>query len=275
VAARQDPGDAEVATGEPVPRPEPTGSAEPGPREAAGTSHASSSVVSGLREIRDVSRACVSHRQLLDEGAARCMCRAVCAHRFEGAVREEGGSVEVRLPFREVDGLSFSIQGGGTVSWCRYADPGGLDVSVRCGEDDGGAPGTLEGTSIPDTADNRRVIDFMERYRAALESRDAEAVLALASERYLDDGGTASPTDDVSHDDLRNFMARWMASVREVRFDVRYHTIHHDPDRTRVQMTYEATFTLDTAPPRTQRRVDRTEVVLEREGDGFRILSGM
>jgi hypothetical protein len=60
---------------------------------------------------------------------------------------------------------------------------------------------TLPGTQIPDSPQNRAVLDVFSRYRVALESRDSTAIYALAAPGYAD-GGDAThglgPTDYAS-----------------------------------------------------------------------------
>ena len=57
---------------------------------------------------------------------------------------------------------------------------------------------TLPGTNIPDSPQTRAVLDVFSRYRAALEARDATAILALVAPAYYDEGDAArsvAPTD--------------------------------------------------------------------------------
>ena len=57
---------------------------------------------------------------------------------------------------------------------------------------------TLPGTNIPDSPQNRAVLDVFAHYREALESRDASALFALAAPTYYDAGDAAhsvAPTD--------------------------------------------------------------------------------
>ncbi|MFT3914827.1 MAG: hypothetical protein QM704_12140 [Anaeromyxobacteraceae bacterium] len=64
-------------------------------------------------------------------------------------------------------------------------------LAAACG------PKRFPGTEIPDNDDTRGVVQALERYRDALQKRDAGAVLALASPDYFDNGGTPDPADDL------------------------------------------------------------------------------
>ena len=60
---------------------------------------------------------------------------------------------------------------------------------------------TLPGTQIPDTAQNREVLDTFARYRDRLEARDASGILGMAAPTYYDAGDpshSVGPTDYAS-----------------------------------------------------------------------------
>ena len=57
---------------------------------------------------------------------------------------------------------------------------------------------TLPGTNIPDSPQNREVLDVFAKYRDALEARDAGGILALTAPSYSDVGDMShglAPTD--------------------------------------------------------------------------------
>ena len=81
----------------------------------------------------------------------------------------------------------------------------------------GCASSRIPNTDVPDTSENRDVIAFCERYRRAVESRDARALLAMASPRYFEDGGTPDGSDDYGLDGLQRLLTAWADEVNEVR----------------------------------------------------------
>ena len=130
----------------------------------------------------------------------------------------------------------------------------------------------LPESEIPDTPDNQRVIAFCERYRSALEARDANQLVALASPRYRDDQGTPSADDDVDHDALRKSLTRMLRGVQSIRYEIRYRRITREHGRIHVDYTYGATFVTNGTP---HSRLDDAQLVLELHQDSFLILSGM
>ncbi len=169
----------------------------------------------------------------------------------------------------------------------------------------GCATGRIPNTDLPDTSDNRSIVAFCERYRRAVEGRDARTLLTLASPRYFEDGGTPAGDDDYGYDGLQRLLAAWSEEVRQVRYEVRYRRITLDPQtpgRAYVDFTFTGSYTLRrpggapaTAPnapalhidpvrdatPTSRdeevwfRRVADNRLELERVGDEWRILAGM
>lgn len=147
-----------------------------------------------------------------------------------------------------------------------------------------GCAKTIPNTTVEDTADNRSVVSFMEKYRKALEERDVRRLLELASPHYLDDNGTPSGADDVDYETLRENLTLWAQRVDDVRYDISYRRISYAPDdKIYVEIRYGGSFHIQRPASEDEqwsRRLANHRLVLQRlpepEGDDdFRILSGM
>lgn len=147
-----------------------------------------------------------------------------------------------------------------------------------------GCANTIPNTTVEDTADNRSVVSFMEKYRKAMEERDVRRLLELASPHYLDDNGTPSGTDDVDYETLRENLTLWAQRVDDVRYDISYRRIRYAPDdKIYVEIRYGGSFHIQRPAQEDEqwsRRLANHRLVLQRlpepEGDDdFRILSGM
>jgi hypothetical protein len=111
------------------------------------------------------------------------------------------------------------------------------------------APSRIPNTDVPDTRENRDVIEIAEQYRRAVEQRDTRALLALTSPNYFEDGGTPAGDDDYGIEGLRRLLSIWSEEVRAVRYEVRYRRVSFDrQDRANVDFTYTGSFTLRRAP---------------------------
>lgn len=144
----------------------------------------------------------------------------------------------------------------------------------------GCAAAHIPNTTVPDTAENRRVIDFVEQYRHAMEARDPEKLMALASSRYFDDNGTPRTDDIYDHDRLRDrLQSLFPENLLDVRYEIRYRHVVFEEALVRVQYRYTASFRVKTpsGEERWARRVADNELLLETDEKSgeYRIVSGM
>lgn len=111
----------------------------------------------------------------------------------------------------------------------------------------GCAAGVIPNTEVPDLGENRKVVEFVERYRKGMESRDFDEVLALVSERYFDENATPEdPSDDVDYDKVKDLVAEW-SRVIDLRFDIHYRAVEYEEEKIRVIFSYSASFKLQPA----------------------------
>jgi hypothetical protein len=108
----------------------------------------------------------------------------------------------------------------------------------------------IPNTDIPDTHENREVVEFAERYRHAVEQRDIRTLLAMAAPNYFEDAGTPQGDDDYGYDGLRRVLGVWSDTVREIRYEMRYRRVafENDGQRALIDYTYTGSFTLMRAP---------------------------
>jgi len=140
-------------------------------------------------------------------------------------------------------------------------------------------PTLIPNTRIEDTSENREVLDFIEKYRTAIEARNVIALLALASVNYFDDMGTPAGQDDIDYDGLKAALQRVRQEVLGARYQISYRAVTYDPDhRVLVDMLYTGWFRVNTpsdSGPEWKRRLEPHRIVLAREDGNYRILSGM
>jgi hypothetical protein len=135
----------------------------------------------------------------------------------------------------------------------------------------------IPNTRIEDTGDNRDVVEFIEKYRLAIETRNANALLALASQNYFDDMGTPGGTDDIDYDGLKQGLGRLREEVLGARYQISYRAVTFDTEsRVLVDMLYTGWFRINTSEgPVWKRRLEPHRIVLAREDGHLRIVSGM
>ncbi len=143
-------------------------------------------------------------------------------------------------------------------------------------------PDLLPGTNIEDTSENRAVIEFVEEYRKAVESRSSEAVLKLVADDYFEDRGTATDTDDYGIEKLRSDLETHfqVADVVQLRVEVQH--VKYDPENDLVHVYYRYLQRAHLDLPAGSKWVtdsDINRLVLRQTGmsptDGMLIVSGL
>ena len=134
----------------------------------------------------------------------------------------------------------------------------------------------IPNTTVPDSAFNRKVIAFCERYRLAVEEKNVGTLLVLASPEYYEDGGTPTGDDDFDYEGLRDVLINRFSKVKTIRYDVKYRKVTPEGDLINVDYTYSASFQVTVAgQDHWFRKVEDNRLVLEQVGEQFKIMSGM
>ena len=142
---------------------------------------------------------------------------------------------------------------------------------VACG------PQKIPNTHVDDTEPNREIIKFVENYRQAVETRDTVELLAMASVNYFDDMGTPTGEDDIDYGQLKTGLQRLRDEVLAARYQISYRAVTFtQAQRVLVDFLYTGWFRVDTPEgPQWRRRLEPHRIVLAREDDRYRIVSGM
>ena len=135
----------------------------------------------------------------------------------------------------------------------------------------------IPNTHVEDTSENREVIEFVEKYRKAVEDRDVTTLLRMSSRFYFDDMGTPGGDDDVDYDGLRLALERMRKDVLAARYQISYRGLTYTPnDRVLVDLLYTGWFKVETPEgAQWRRRLEPHRIVLAREDGRLMILSGM
>lgn len=130
------------------------------------------------------------------------------------------------------------------------------------------SPSLIPGTTIPDTEDDRAILDLLRQYKNAFEARDAKAIAALASPRYLD------ARDSVSHETLEQDLVKDFEKIKDARLDVQVRRIEVARDHATVDYFYSTAFLVNAQGADWQRESDDKRMTLERVDRSWRVLSG-
>lgn len=136
---------------------------------------------------------------------------------------------------------------------------------------------TIPNTDVEDTSENRKVVEFCEKYRRAVEERDVDALVNMASPRYFETGGNAKTSDDIDYGGLRTYLSTKFKMTKAIRYEIRYRRISETETKIiQVDYTYTASFQIPTTKGDVwNRAVRENRLQLVRDGDSFKILGGM
>ena len=142
----------------------------------------------------------------------------------------------------------------------------------------GCSPKKIPGTDLDDTSETRAVIDVLQKYRMAVESKNTRAIIDLTDASFRDDGGSSAPDDDLDYATLPTKLAQRMAKISELKLDVTVRRIEFDNDEkmARVTYSYQLSFKMPEYSTRTQSENDIKQMLLKRVGEqGWKITSGI
>lgn len=135
----------------------------------------------------------------------------------------------------------------------------------------------IPNTDVEDTSANRKIISFCEDYRHAVEDKDVNRLLKMASTRYFEDGGNTNPEDDVDFDGLKDFLTSTFVKTQTVRYEIRYRRVAVDESKkVFVEYSYSASYRIPgLTGEEWKHTVADNRLELAEEGDSFKILAGM
>jgi hypothetical protein len=135
----------------------------------------------------------------------------------------------------------------------------------------------IPNTDVEDTGFNRKVVEFCEEYRRAVERRNVGMLMKLAHPRYYEDGGNIDSSDDLDHAGLKDYLTGNFRNTKAIRYEIRYRRVGRGRNNEiYVDYTYSASYKLVTEDGDIwRRRVADNRLELVPEGESFRIVAGM
>ncbi|RKH63597.1 nuclear transport factor 2 family protein [Corallococcus aberystwythensis] len=139
------------------------------------------------------------------------------------------------------------------------------------------APKRIPGTELQDTDDTRAILSVMERYRAALEARDAKAIQALVSPKFRDDGGTEDTADDLTADNLGPHLQALFQKLQNPKVDFNIRRVEfREEDNVALAIYYwNASWRMPGLNARPQQDSELEQMVFQKLDGEWKILSGI
>ena len=130
---------------------------------------------------------------------------------------------------------------------------------------------------MDDTSDNRKVINFCEQYRHAVEEKNVGMLIKLASPHYFEDGGNTNAEDDIDYDGLKDYLTSQFLKTTGIRYEIKYRQVTPtEKNQIFVDYTYSASYKMPGAKgDEWHHTIAENRLVLVPEGDTYKILAGM
>ena len=137
-------------------------------------------------------------------------------------------------------------------------------------------PPRIPGTDVRDTPDTRAVYDVVQAYRAALEKRDVQTVLALVSPAYYDTNGTPDPSDDLDRAGLQASLEKDLPQAEGINLAFTVRKIDIQGDDAEVEIFFETFYRVKTPTSLVPRRdADLARLKLHRIAGAWKFTSGL
>ncbi len=152
------------------------------------------------------------------------------------------------------------------------------------------ATAPIPGTDIPDTPENRAVLEVFFKYVEALKAKDADKIISLISEHYLDHNGSDDASDDVDYTAVTQFLrSKNYDDIKALNlvFIVKDMILSDDGQTAKILYYYEVrlktdrrvppgeTSSLNPAGEKWLKESDVNQMVLRKEASGWKIVSGL
>ena len=137
------------------------------------------------------------------------------------------------------------------------------------------APRFINGTQIPDNPNTRAILSLMDRYRAALEARDAQAVMKLVSPNFRDNAGTETLEDDLTYEELPKVLPGLFNRLQDTRVDLDVRRVEVQGTQASAVYYWNAIWRMPALTGKPQRESELEQMTFEKVDGEWRILSGI
>ena len=139
-------------------------------------------------------------------------------------------------------------------------------------------PGYLDaGQKVPATPQNKEIFEVLKAYHQAIEDRDIDALKALISLQFAENGGTTDdPTDDYGYDKLLLKMTMLRDNVKKLHLQLQLREIEVKGDDATAEVHFVGTAVLTEGGVDNYRTWDDiNRVKFKREDGAWHIIGGL
>jgi hypothetical protein len=151
-----------------------------------------------------------------------------------------------------------------------------LALCASCGPALLKGPHIAKDAEIEDTPEHREILGVVERYRVAMENRDLNTLLAMASKAYYEQAGTTATDDDYGYDGLEKILKERFSKLKVLRLKLNVFHVAVNGDRATVDYNYHGRFLVQGATKSTwAQKVWEARLRLAKQEGRWWVISGM
>jgi hypothetical protein len=133
----------------------------------------------------------------------------------------------------------------------------------------------IPGTELDDNDDTRAILAVMERYRSAVEAKDAKAIQGLVSEQFREDSGTETPDDDLTYTNLGEHLANLFKQLDNPKVELSVRKVTINDEVATAIYYWNATWKMPGLTTRGQNDSELEQMVLQKVDGQWKIVSGI
>ncbi len=131
------------------------------------------------------------------------------------------------------------------------------------------------GISLADTPDNRAVVKLMDEYRDAVEHKDIDRLLAMASKKFYEDSGTPETDDDYGYDGLKEHFTKHFKQIKKLQLNIQLKKVNIKDSKAKVDYRYVTRYLMDLPSGQKWQVTDElNRLELVKEQGKWKVLSG-
>jgi hypothetical protein len=133
----------------------------------------------------------------------------------------------------------------------------------------------IPNTDVEDTTENKKVVQFCEQYRHAVEDKNIGQLLKMASGAYHKRG--VGNDDDIDYAGLKDFLSSSFQTTDAIRYEIRYRRVTFAENaHVYVDYTYAASYRIPGVEKEEWRHsVADNRLDLVPDGESYKIIAGM
>lgn len=128
---------------------------------------------------------------------------------------------------------------------------------------------------LADTPDNRALVKLMDNFRDALEHKDMDRLMAMASKKFYEDSGTPETDDDYSYDGLMEHFTKHFKRLKKIQLNLQLKKVVVKGNKAKVDYRYVERYLMDLPSGEKWQVTDElNRIELVKEEGKWKVLSG-